>query len=148
MIDHVWTVICSRSVIDVRSKNVSIQNVIEQVTTSVEPVPGQVISMPLEVVSLWIRTEPETPAKGKLRVAFLTPSGTTLGEFEFPIDLTEYERFRSQIRISGLPAEEIGRHHFYIDLQEEDNGEWQRVAVVPLTIAFRPQEKDEVEEED
>ena len=52
MIDHIWTVLCSRSVVDERSKNVSIQNAIEQLTATGEPVPGQLIPMQLEVVSL------------------------------------------------------------------------------------------------
>lgn len=97
-------------------------------------------------MSLWTRTAPETPTEGKLRVAFQTPSGKVLGQFDLRIDLTKYERFRSQIRLAGLPAEEAGRHYFYADLQEEGESEWQRVAAVPLTIAFRPPEEEPEEE--
>jgi len=146
MIDHIWTVVCSRSVVDERSKNVSIQNAIEQVTATGEPAPGQVIPMRLEVVSRWTRTEPETPTEGKLRVAFHTPSDKVLGQFDLRIDLTEYERFRSQVRFASVPGEESGRHYFYVDLQEEGESEWHRVAAVPLTIAFKPPEEEPEEE--
>lgn len=146
MIDHIWTVLCSRSVVDERSKNVSIQNAIEQLTATGEPVPGQLIPMQLEVVSLWTRTEPETPTKGRLRVALHAPSGKVFGQLELPVNLTEHERFRSQMRYTGIPAEEAGRHYFYVDLQEEDEGEWRRVAAVPLTIAFKPPEEEPEEE--
>lgn len=143
MIEHIWTVVCSRSVVDERSKNVSIQNVIEQVTTTGEPILGQVISMQLEVVSFWTRTEPGVPITGRMRIEFHAPSGKVLGSFEYPLDLTKYERFRSQVRLAGIPAEEAGRHYFYVALKEESESEWQRVAAVPLTIAFKPPEEEE-----
>ncbi len=153
MIDHVWTVVCSRSVVDERSKNISIQNVVEQVNIVGTPAPEQVIPMQLEVVSFWTRTEPETPAAGRLRVAFNAPSGKVLGQLELPINLAKHERFRSQMRFAGIPAEEVGRHYFYVDLQEEGRNGWQRVAAVPVTITFKPPEEEaqegtEPEEED
>ena len=36
MIDHIWTVLCLRAVIDVDSQNVSIQNVLEELNLTVE----------------------------------------------------------------------------------------------------------------
>jgi transcriptional regulator with XRE-family HTH domain len=75
-------------------------------------------------------------------------SGKMLGDFEYPVDLTTYERFRSQVRFTGIPAEEAGRHYFYVGLQEEGEIEWRRVAAVPLTIAFRPPEEDLQEEDE
>jgi hypothetical protein len=148
MISHIWSVLCSRSVVDTRSKNVSIQNALEQVNVTGEPAPGQVVPMRMEVVSMWVRTEPEIPAQGKLRVEFHAPSGKVFGQLELPVDLTKHERFRSQVHFDGLPAEEVGRHYFYVNLQEEDEGEWRQVAAVPLTMVFRPpQEKPEEEGE-
>ena len=37
MIEHIWSVLCSRSVIDSETNNVSIQDVIEHIIINAEP---------------------------------------------------------------------------------------------------------------
>ena len=88
MIDHVWTVLCSQAIIDGESNTMSIQNVLEQITIHDEA--GEPVSVPVryDVVSLWVRTDPETPAQGQMRIKFRAPSGVLdeYGGFAMDID--------------------------------------------------------------
>lgn len=136
MIDHVWTVVCSRAVIDRDSNNVSIQNVLEQLTIKGKPESGVVVPIPLEAVTLWVRTDPDMPSRGRTRLTFLSPSGEALGEVESEIDLTEFERHRHRVHFQQLPVEESGRHVFRVELQHEGEDEWHQVAAIPLSIHF------------
>ncbi len=141
MIDHVWTVICSRAVIDRDSNNVSIQNVIEQLTVKDEPKPGMMVPILLEAVTLWVRADPNVPGQARARLTFLSPSGKAFGSVESEIDLSKFERYRSRVHFQGLPIEEPGRHVFCVELQEEGKGGWRQVAVVPLSVVFTPSEE-------
>ena len=143
MIDHVWTVVCSRAVIDQDSNNVSLQNVVEQLNISGEP--GHVlIPMSLDIVTLWARAKVEAPARGRARVTFLSPSGAaTDSPFEYDIDLSKHRRYRSRGRIQPLHIKGAGRHTFRVELQEEDEVGWHQVASIPLEISFTSAEEPE-----
>ena len=147
MIDHVWTVVCSRSVIDRDSNNVSLQNVIEQLSLRVEPVPEGVCPIPLHVVTLWARTDLDVPARGYVRLTFLSPSSDALiGPLEAEIDLVDYRRHRTRAGFAVLPLRESGRYVFLVELRIEDEDEWQQVAAIPLEVNFVPPEEIEQEE--
>lgn len=142
MIDHVWTVVCSRAVIDRESNNVSLQNVLEQVTIATEPMPKTLMPLPFDVVTLWARADPDQPCSGRMRLTLVFPSG---GTFEAPleaeIDLSKVERNRQRFRFPGLPMAESGRHIFRVELIQNDQLDWHQVASVPLTIILkRPEE--------
>jgi len=143
MIDHVWTVICSRAVIDKESNNVSLQNVLEQFNIQAEPKPDGLLITTFDLMTLWARSEVDIPSRGRSRTTFITPSGETIGSFEVEIDLFEHERNRNRLRFNDLPAREPGRHIFRVELQNEGESEWHQVAVVPLTLVFNPPEAEE-----
>ncbi len=143
MIDHVWTVVCSRAVIDKNSNNVSIQNVIEQITVPGEPQPEQVVGIAFEVVSLWSRSDFDVPSHGQARLTYLSPSGRRTGPVEFDLDLSEYERLRTRRAFQGLPVAEPGRHNWLVELRNEGEDEWQEVASIPIKVMFVPVESEE-----
>ncbi len=141
MIEHIWTVLCSRAVIDSETNNVSIQDVIEQITINAEPAEDGFLPIPFELITLYIRKESNTPIKGNDRVTFMTPSGKAEVVSEGTIDLSSAERFRHRVKFPGVPLREAGRYYFIIDIKK-DNDEWEKVATIPLTIAFQPQKID------
>ena len=143
MIDHIWTVICSQAIIDQRSRNVSIHNVVEQLNINSMPEPDFVLNIRLEAVSFWVRTAPDISVRGHSRLSFLTPSSDSVGSFESEIDLSEFERGRTIIHFDQLPIQSPGRHYFQIELRSEGETEWNRVAAIPLMIVFKPPENEE-----
>ncbi|MBI4732193.1 MAG: hypothetical protein HY781_08750 [Chloroflexi bacterium] len=138
MIDHIWTVLCSRSVIDTETNNVSIQDVLEQITVNDDPKLNGFLPIPLELITLWGRRESDKGTEGMERVTFLTPSGKSNVVTEAKIDLSAVERHRHKVKFPGLPLSEAGRYYFRVEIQEKDN-EWREVAAIPLTVMFQPQ---------
>jgi len=146
MIDHVWTVVCSHSVTDRDSNNVSIFNVVEQIKVTGEPKPQGVVPIRFEIVTLWARSDFDKPARGRTRITFTSPSEkkVKLGE-ERDIDLSKYERLRTRRAIQGLPVSEPGRHVIRVELQNKGENRWRKVASVPLKIEFvSPEAKPEI----
>lgn len=139
MIQHIWTVICSNSVIDQDSNNISLQSVIEQLNIAgTPPASGVVPAVPisLEVVTLWARADFDVPGRGRARVTFLFPSGIPSAplQFEYGIDLSSFKRNRTRWHINGLPIRESGRHIFRVEFQNEGENVWREVATVPLEV--------------
>ena len=141
MIEHVWTVLCSRAVVDEYSKNASLQNTLEQIVIATEPLPETLIPFRHDVMSYWVRSDPDVPAKGKTRLSVVLPSGDVFGSNELEIDLVAHTTMRNRIHFEALPIAEAGRHHFVVELQIEGKEEWQQVAAIPLMLIFAPPEE-------
>ena len=78
MIDHVWTILCSRAVIDRDTNNMSLLEVIEQLTLgdASPPVEGEGLApIQLELVTLWTRRRDDESESGRARIRFYRPSG-------------------------------------------------------------------------
>ena len=122
----------------------SLHSVIEQLTISGElSAPAIVIPFPLEIVTLWARTDFDVASLGRARLTFLSPSETpVIPPFEHDVDLRTYLRMRSRRHFQGLPVTEPGRHTFRVELQQEGETTWRQVAAIPLLIAFEPPENE------
>jgi len=142
MIDHIWTVLCTRAVIDKDSNNVSLHNVIEQLTIQEEVEPRTMVACPMEAVTLWERADPEVSGKARARVRVSAPSGVSLGDVEYVIDLIDYQRFRGRVGFPGILVVEPGRYTVRVDLLEEGDDDWREVAAVPLTVIAKMAEDD------
>ena len=140
MIEHVWTVFCSQSVIDIDSKNISLHNVLVQVTISDEPTPTGVLPSMFELVTLWARADFDVPCWGCGRWIFVSPSGPVGDPVEYDIDLSNYRRHRQRSRFTHLPLREPGRHVFRVELQNEGDTTWHQVAAIPLEVVFETPE--------
>ena len=142
-IRHIWTVLCQRSLIDIDSNNISLIDVIEQISMSA-PTPSeqqskgqiQVGTVPFnfEVVSLWSRAEESQPALGQCRVTLLSPSGP-LGEANHvPVDLRKYERTRIRQRFGGLSVSKAGQYFFRVEYRDDGETEWCEVGAIPFKV--------------
>lgn len=145
MIDHVWTVVCSRSVIDRDSNNVTLQNVLEQVTITkeLEAEQAAVIPMRFEVVTLWARSDFDKPAEGEQRLTLISPSGESLLTGKGKIDLSEFRRYRYRARFDGFPTKGVGRYIFRVECRVNDRAAWHRAADIPFEILMKPQVRTE-----
>jgi hypothetical protein len=128
-------------VIDQESNNVSIQNVIEQITIPDKPKPGGMVAGAMDIISLWVRSDFDAPAVGRSRVVFAFPSGEHHEVSEFEVDLSQHRRGRTIAKLQGFPAREPGRYAFIVEFQGENETEWQQVAVVPIEVVFEPPEE-------
>jgi hypothetical protein len=139
MARHIWTVLCSRSIIDTETNNVTLFNIIERVAFTELPEEWPVnLPLSFEIVTLWSRSDLNEPEEleGRTAIEGATES-RILGEYR--VNLTEnYLRFRHRHRVEGIQVTGLGQIWFIVQLR---NGEvWEEVARVPLEFSHTPPE--------
>lgn len=142
MIDHVWSVLCSHAVVDRRTNNASLQHVVEQITIRQEPRPDAAVMLPLDLMTLWVRSDFDVPHAGRERVLYCSPSGDVLLEHQLEIRLDKAKRSRTVLTFESLQVAQPGRYSFHVELQGEIEDEWTRVATIPLEVIYQPPEEE------
>lgn len=142
MIEHIWTILCSRVITSRETNNVSLIEVTEELQLDLgtegdkEGTDQSVVSLPVKLVlvSLWSRMEDDKPVAGTAKDIMLTPSGKTLGEHEFKIDLSDHARMRTMRSLVNLPipVKESGKYRFRTELLDEETNTWKAVSNIPL----------------
>jgi hypothetical protein len=135
MIQHVFSVLCMRAVIDRESNNLSLFEVIERLTAPAGNNEG-LLNIQVDLVSVWSRSNLVEACRGRARMRIQSPDGTALGDAViYDVDLTAFVRARNTIRFGALPFKGTGYHFFIIEKEtEEDN--WQEVGKLPLELAL------------
>jgi len=106
MAEHVWSVLCNRSVVDKDTRQVSLFNVCEAFKVRLlEPFHGKLGMIPFhtEVVTLWTRTDPEQEEETTCKCEMVTPGGS-VHPSELRLDLTSSRRFRSTFQADVFPV--------------------------------------------
>jgi hypothetical protein len=137
MIRHAWTVLCSRSSVDSESNNMSLFDILEQVTIIEPPRGPGILAFPHEVVSLWTRDDLAVGGVTHCRYVVEAPGGVrTVGEGN-EIDLTAFHRTRLRGRPSGLPVNVAGLYWVTTEqLQGAENPTWVEVSRLPVEVRF------------
>lgn len=138
MIEHAWTVVCTGAVIDKTSNNISLHNVIEQLTIAGTPPPdGEtgVLPLNLDVVSFWWRPG-DDPVQATGRVTIVSPSGDTINTSEYGINLETTARVRNITHLQGFPVRKPGYYRVQTEYRVVGE-EWKAVASTPIQVVFR-----------
>src|ERR1700680_1609198 len=125
MPDHAWSVFCYKGCIDRLTNQASLLDVIEAMTLA----PSQeMISSPLgstafrarcDLVTLWTRSDLETPERFRTRVRLVATTGDSLlvGEEIIDVDLGTQERHRTVLKMDALPYWGGGVYRFVVELE-------------------------------
>jgi hypothetical protein len=146
MIEHIWSVLCAHSIIDRETNNVSLIEVVEEVTVQAPIPPGPEGKPPLltitpTIVTLWRREPEDQPTKGRGRMLILAPYQNKPKQISvYEIDLSEKLRLRLYGTLPGIPFRGPGTYRFVIQLQDEGEQEWKEVTSIPLRIVMRAAE--------
>lgn len=149
MIDHIWTVICSNVVTDKETNNLSLHNVIEQL--SIEPIPDAaeeqleveeqdryIVPYRITVATLWSRRDLNKGSIGYGKISFISPTGEQLIEpAEFEINVFDNRRFRSKGNFRGVPITGPGKYLFKVEFKIDETSNWNTAAEVPLEIRMK-----------
>lgn len=140
--DHVWTVFCSRSLVDADTKQLSLIDTIEKVTVTALPgkqIPANsAVELSCSLVSLWTRSDFDVPESGLCRVRLFGPDGQEIEPAEpmlYDADLTDKRRLRTQVRLQGLPLGIPGRYVFQTETFVEPG--WVEVARTPYELEIQ-----------
>lgn len=141
---HIWSLLCESTAVDGETNSLSISNVRESIEIKTGPIPeaasGNVTALPLphqlQVVSVWARTDLDTPETGSIRIT-LQGSGEPQTLAEADLDLTEHRRSRMILSLVGVPIDigTVGRREILFRIEQADaEGEWSTETTVPLEI--------------
>lgn len=147
MLKHVWSVICGKSSIDKETNNVSLFDVLEQLSFAasgqdIEQVKETarkdhvVVPFNFEVTSLWERSDVGVDLTVETEITVVDPNNKRLQSFSntltFPVGK---RRMRVANRISGMPVTESGIYHVVVALKEKEGENYKPYAEIPLEIA-------------
>lgn len=143
MINHIWSVLCRKSVIDGETNNLSIFDVLEQVSIDAKVKKGAgskdvKINVPIEyeVVSFWSKSHNAKASTSAIKLEIINPDGKVEKTFEQPLEIPEdKKRLRSRIRIKGFVAEDSGVYIFKISYK--DNKEYVEAANLPFEVILK-----------
>lgn len=145
----IWAVLCLNSVIDRQTNNLSLFNILEEI--SVLPVPAQgpqskgpgdlTFAPTFELVTLWGRSDENVPERGYGRVKLSLPASSSEAPkvaVEYEVDLTKYLRLRQIGRIHGLPAAGEGVYTYTFIIEGKNEGQdWSPKFELPLRVVFQ-----------
>lgn len=115
----------------------SLFNVIEEISILGAPTEAQPAFVPLELVSLWTRTNDGKPTSGKMRAYYVFPAGRESPAIELAIDLTLSHFHRTRINVGVLPIAAQGRYEFVIQQQESGQDHWEDSTQIPFDVTFK-----------
>lgn len=143
MVQHIWTIACRLSITDKETNNVSLLQVLEEITIPQDQSRDKkLVPAIFELVTLWARADENQPTAGFGRLALLGPTGDVLLEHNYEIDLQQDNRIRSVGKIFGFPVQRSGRYHFRIERKLNEADPWQEVARIPIWVNNLRQEQN------
>jgi len=139
MATHLLTVLCTKASVDQSSNNLSLFDIVEELSITVaDKVPSAkdkvLIPVTMDVVVVTFRSDPSKPEMARGRLLLLMPDKTkTLGA-EFEIKLVDHQRMRNIVHMSALPVNEPGIYYFVVEFSQQGSNEWSEVYRLPVNI--------------
>jgi hypothetical protein len=148
MVEHVWSVLCAKALIDRDSNQVSLLQSIEKVTVNLpgpfpDAPPKPLVPFPVDLVSYWIRSDPDKPELAQCLVTLTAPDGDIVTTTEGPVDLMEFVTLRAVVKSESLPLKSPGYFHFNVFVRATEVGDWMRVARVPFEVEVKTAAKED-----
>lgn len=146
---HIWSVLCRTSQIDIDTNNLSISNVFEQLVVTLDQKDSEKkiesVNIPIEyeVVSLWVKETQEKKIKAEIMLDIVDPHGKILKSFTQIGEMPEtMKRLRTRFRIQGLGLTTSGIYKFIVKIKEEDKKDFRVVSEVPLEVILNKLHKN------
>lgn len=127
-VQHLWSIVCSNSVVDAESNNISLNNILEEIqvshgkSTLEESVSRKGIIVPInfEVVSLWKKLiDKNNDLNTNTEVRVIDPNGNLLAQFPYKLEIKKgLERLRTRLKFNGLKVTIPGEYTFKINIEE------------------------------
>lgn len=147
MIKHIWSVLCQKSLIDSETNNLTLVDVLEELSINVSlppvnlsgsgtPTMGRIdVPIGYEIVSLWVRDSAKTKETVNLRIELIDPNGKEVSKQDHSVVMNEnLLRYRTRLKIVGLGITTPGNYTFLVKIKEEDKENYRTVAELPLDI--------------
>jgi len=145
MPEHIFSLLCRNTIIDSRTNNLSIIEVIESIEISGEGPENYkkddvvIFNFGFKIVTLWVRSDRIKPESFTFRITLLTPDNKRHPLQPINGDLTKSLRHRTFAEYENLLISGPGTYKFNVELGSGSVGRirWRKVASIPLDIIFK-----------
>jgi hypothetical protein len=138
---HIWSVLCKKSVIDADTNNISLNEVLEEVTFNIPldkdlKLPANFV-FDYEIISFWT-TPKKTGGKFYVEMEFIDPDKKILNKLEQEITTPENRsRLRTRIKANGLNVTKDGDYTLKVKAKEKKSDTFKTLTEIPLTIHIK-----------
>lgn len=141
---HVWSILCQDSIIDPKTKLLSLFNCVEEITLVLDktkkPINSKLVpSVRLNLVNFWIVKNINKDNLLEIKIELLDPDGKVLmPNFEKKIAVEKGKsKLRNIIMIPKLPITKVGRYYFKVWQKELRKKNFKLVAELPFDVKIR-----------
>ena len=151
---HVWSVVCSNSLLDKDTNNLSLFNTIEKFTFQIpesdmeklkkEKKENIVFPAQFEVVSRFARQESGTVEAFDYKVSLMNPENKSVAHSMQKLAVDKnIKNFRVRTKFQSLPVNGLGDYIVLVEFKEVSENRYNKVAELPLevTISSIPEKK-------
>ena len=140
----IWALLCETTITDRDTNNVSLINVVDEITVPASP-PQEpteadseeiaLLGVGLRMVILCVRSNPEIPESGEMRIKVVAPDETARISVQLEVDLTQSQRLRGTGHLLEVPflSWQEGQYLFKIETKTEGL-DWQEMFELPLWV--------------
>jgi hypothetical protein len=136
MIQHAWTVLCTKCIVDPESRNATLVEVLDQLNVPTPPGFPIIVPIQMDLVTAWFRGNPDVPERGTGRISLLMPDGSSTAAQEYVIDMTEFPRSRTITRSGGIIINGAGTYSFRVEVRDDGTADWRLAASLPLSVVL------------
>jgi len=142
---HIWTVLCRRGLVDARSNQVSLLEVAEEISVTVQPgvtlpdpTADETVDVSLELVTLWGSDQATQGQNGveRVRIVLVTPNDPQpVYQPEMNVDFQGGKRTRSFVGISAFLWRGPGVYRFRVEFLARKK--WVLAAEMPFEVIVK-----------
>ncbi|MEK7103001.1 MAG: hypothetical protein AAB870_01490 [Patescibacteria group bacterium] len=132
---HIWSVLCQKSIIDRESNLLSIIDCLEEInfTTEKNIIDSVVIPIEFQIINFWIIDN--NLSSLTLKIDLLDPDKSIISNYENSFAINKGAlRFRSITKIQGITATKSGRYTFRISTKDNEKNLYNIMSELPLDI--------------
>lgn len=136
-VEHIMTTICNSASVDAESNNLSLFNIIEEITMQdtnpIDLKQKKSINLPFELISVWRKLDESKEVSSDLKIVFYDPNNNLMQEIGYKLEIKNpHQRMRIRIKGNGLNVTRQGNYYFSILIK--NNEEFEEVARVPVFV--------------
>lgn len=146
---NIWSALCSRTAVDSQTNNISLFDILEQITvdlsregfktgssTKLEDA-RKAVPYEYSLVTFWTKTQLGASVKATIKLEIYDPLNQKLKEETFDIVVPELnKRVRHITRFKHLFITSSGIYNFRLSIKKDDQSDYQLVSEVPLEVSF------------
>lgn len=136
--NHLWTILCRESSIDIDNKLLSIFDCIEKInlTINTEKITENnklIAPIDFQIVNNWEIINSEEDKNLAIKVELVDPHSKILMSTEKDFEIKKgFSSFRNRMKMQGMPISVSGKYRF--NVYKKEIGKYNRVASIPLIV--------------